>query len=63
VINEELDAASAASPTVRSPQCATLAAGHPGWFIADGVHLSPSGEAAFQHVLVHAARRCVASLG
>ena len=62
VMNEELDAADDASADVRSPAWAAQAAGHPGWFIADGVHLSLAGEAAFQRVLLTAARRCVESL-
>jgi hypothetical protein len=62
VLNRELNDAEAGDPDVRVPDWATLASGHPGWFIGDGVHLSPSGEAAFQRTLLGAARRCVASL-
>ncbi len=62
VINEELHAADGASTQVRSPEWAAAASSHPQWFIGDGVHLSPSGEAAFQRTLLIAARRCVASL-
>ena len=62
VMNEELDAADEASDQVRSPNWAAQAAAHPGWFIEDGVHLSPAGEAALQASLLTAARRCVAGL-
>jgi hypothetical protein len=62
VLNRELSDAEAGDPDVRVPDWATLASGHPGWFIGDGVHLSPSGEAAFQRTLLGAARRCVAGL-
>jgi hypothetical protein len=62
VFNEELDAADAASTSVRSPDWAELAGGHPGWFVGDGVHFSLTGEAAFQRTLLAAARRCVAAL-
>ena len=62
VLNRELDEAEAADPDVRSPDWATLAASHPGWFIADGVHLSRTGEAAYQRTLIGAARRCVDAL-
>ena len=61
-VNDELTTADAASTTVRSPDWAGLAPQHPGWFIADGVHLSRPGEAAFQHTLLAAARRCVVGL-
>jgi hypothetical protein len=47
------------SDTVRVPDWAALADDHPGWFIADGVHLSRRGEAALQQTLLAAARRCV----
>lgn len=60
VLNRELEEARSAQ--VRVPGWAALAASHPGWFIGDGVHLSPSGEAAFQRTVVGAARRCVESL-
>jgi hypothetical protein len=62
-VNDELDTADAASTAVRSPDWAALARRHPGWFIADGVHLSRSGEAAFQRTLLAATGRCVAGLG
>ncbi len=61
-VNDELTTADAESTTVRSPNWAGLAPHHPGWFIADGVHLSRRGEAAFQHTLLSAVRRCVAGL-
>lgn len=61
-VNQELDAADAASVDVRSPDWADLAANHREWFLADGVHLSPQGEAALQHRLLTAARACVAGL-
>ena len=61
-VNDELTTADAESTAVRSPDWAGLAPQHPGWFIADGVHLSRPGEAAFQHTLLTAARRCVAGL-
>ena len=50
---------SAAGPGVRVPEWAAAATEHPGWFIGDRVHLSRSGEAAFQRVLLTAVRRCV----
>lgn len=59
-INRELDAADAASVDVRSPGWAWDAARHPRWFTDDGVHLSRSGEAAFQYRLLTAARACIA---
>ena len=58
VINEELGVA-ATDPQFRAPSWADRAATHPGWFIGDGVHLSPTGEAALQETLLTAARRCV----
>ena len=61
-MNQELDAADAASVDVRSPDWGAQAAIHPEWFIDDGVHLSPSGEAAFQFRILIAARACVAGL-
>jgi lysophospholipase L1-like esterase len=61
-LNRELSDAEEGDPDVRSPDWATLAASHPGWFIGDGVHLSPRGEAAFQQILLGAADRCVESL-
>jgi len=60
VMNQELDAAE--GPQLRSPDWDDLAATHPGWFIADGVHLSRPGEAALQRTLLNAAHRCVDTL-
>ncbi len=62
VINEELRAAAAASAQVRAPDTASRSTSHPEWFIADGVHLSRAGEAAFQRFILAAARRCVEGL-
>ena len=62
-VNHELDAADAGSVYVRSPDWGAEAVRHPEWFIDDGVHLSRSGEAAFQYRLLTAARACVAGLG
>jgi hypothetical protein len=62
VVNQVLRAADEGSGRVRSPDWAAVARNHPGRFIADGVHLSRAGEAAFQSTLLHAARRCVTGL-
>jgi hypothetical protein len=58
-INQALRAQAELRPTLEVPEWARLAADHPGWFLADGVHLSGRGEAAFQSTLLNATRHCL----
>jgi lysophospholipase L1-like esterase len=59
VINTALRDAAAERATLVVPAWSRAAVDHPGWFTADGVHLSARGEAVYQAVLVHGAHRCL----
>ncbi len=59
VINTALRDAAADRSTLRVPGWSRAAVAHPGWFVADHVHLSALGEAAYQSALLTAAHRCL----